>query len=189
MLDATPFLFMDLIAAVQRIPIRPRFRVAVQLFFQKAPCLAGLSLLLYYIGQYSKYGTADVWMPKLHITTGSSVPIYRQIVDQMRQAVGSGKLSTGEAVLSVRALARELLINPNTVAKAYSALVRDGLLESRQGRGYFVAERREIYTRKERHRRLEEAMDPFLAEALTLGFEPEQIMEQINKRLTKMSRK
>lgn len=128
-------------------------------------------------------------MLRLQITTGSTVPIYKQIVDQMRQAVGSGKLSTGEAVLSVRALAKELLINPNTVAKAYSALVRDGLLESRQGRGYFVAQRREIYTRKERQRRLEEAMAPFLAEALTLGFEPEQIVEQVNKRLTKLSRK
>lgn len=128
-------------------------------------------------------------MLRLEVTTGSAVPIYKQIVDQVRQAVGGGKLSTGEAVPSVRALAKELLINPNTVAKAYSALVRDGVLESRQGRGYFVAQRREIYTRKERQRRLEEAMDPFLAEALTLGFEPEQITEQINKRLTKMSRK
>ena len=128
-------------------------------------------------------------MLRLQITTGSSSPIYRQVVDQIRQSVGSGKLAVGDAVPSVRSLASELLVNPNTIAKAYSALVRDGVLESQQGRGYFVAERREIYTKRERQRRLEQVMDPFLAEALTLGFEPEQIVEEINKRLSRMSRK
>ena len=117
------------------------------------------------------------------ITTGSSVPIYRQLVDQIRHAVAGKKLKTGESLPSVRALAGELVVNPNTVAKAYAALVRDGVLESHQGRGYFVAERREIYTRKERMRRLDEVMNPFLAEALTLGFDAEQILEQVRKRL------
>ena len=122
-------------------------------------------------------------MLRIQITTGSSIPIYRQVIQQIRQAVASGKLVVGEIVPSVRALAGELLVNPNTVAKAYSALVRDGVLESHQGRGYFVAQRREIYTRKERQRRLEEVMDPFLAEALTLGFDAEQIQEEVGKRL------
>lgn len=117
------------------------------------------------------------------ITTGSSIPIYRQLVDQIRHAIASKKLATGEALPSVRALAAELVVNPNTVAKAYSALVRDGVLESHQGRGYFVAERREIYTKKERQRRLEEIMKPFLAEALTLGFDGEQILAEVKKRL------
>ena len=79
------------------------------------------------------------------------------------------------------------MLNPNTIAKAYAALVRDGVLESQQGRGYFVAARREIYTRKERQRRLEEVMDPFLAEALTLGFDGEQIGVEIRKRLEKLA--
>ncbi len=127
-------------------------------------------------------------MLRLQVTIGSSVPIYRQIADQIRQAVASEKLNVGDSLPSVRALAGELLVNPNTIAKAYSALVRDGVLESQQGRGYFVAERREIFTRKERQRRLEEVMDPFLAEALTLGFEPEQIVEQIQKRLQRLAK-
>ncbi len=127
-------------------------------------------------------------MLRLQVTIGSSVPIYRQVADQIRQAVASEKLNVGDSLPSVRALAGELLVNPNTIAKAYSALVRDGVLESQQGRGYFVAEPREIFARKERQRRLEEVMDPFLAEALTLGFEPEQIVEQIQKRLQRLAK-
>ena len=124
---------------------------------------------------------------RIQITTGSSIPIYRQVVDQIRHAAASGKIAVGEALPSVRSLAAELVLNPNTIAKAYAALVRDGVLESQQGRGYFVAARREIYTRKERRRRLEEVMDPFLAEALTLGFSAEQIVEEVTKRLQKLA--
>ncbi|MFK8110929.1 MAG: GntR family transcriptional regulator [Rubripirellula sp.] len=127
-------------------------------------------------------------MLRLQVTTGSSLPIYRQVIDQIRHAVASEKIKVGEPLPSVRALAGELLVNPNTIAKAYSALVRDGVLESQQGRGYFVAERREIYTRKERQRRLEEVLDPFLAEAITLGFDEQQIVDEIRKRLARMSR-
>jgi len=124
---------------------------------------------------------------RIQITTGSSVPIYRQVVDQIRHGIATGGLAVGESVSSVRALATELVLNPNTIAKAYTVLVRDGVLESHQGRGYFVAERREIYTRKERQRRLEEVMDPFLAEALTLGFDAEQIQVEVQKRLQRLA--
>ena len=124
---------------------------------------------------------------RIQVTTGSSVPIYRQVVDQIRYAVATGNIAVGKPLPSVRALAGELVLNPNTIAKAYAALVRDGVLESQQGRGYFVATRREIYTRRERQRRLENIMDPFLAEALTLGFEAEQILAEVQKRLGKLA--
>jgi len=124
---------------------------------------------------------------RIQITTGSRIPIYRQVVDQIRHAVATGTIAVGKPLPSVRALARELVLNPNTIAKAYSALVRDGVLESQQGRGYFVAARREIYTRRERQRRLGEVMDPFLAEALTLGFDAEQIEVEVRKRLKKLA--
>ena len=127
-------------------------------------------------------------MLRLQVTTGSSVPIYRQVVDQIRHAVANKRLAVGDSLPSVRGLAGELLVNPNTVAKAYAKLVRDGVLVSHQGRGYFVAERREIYSRKERHRRLVEVMDPFLSEALTLGFDEEQIISELHKRLQKLAR-
>jgi GntR family transcriptional regulator len=123
---------------------------------------------------------------RIQISTGSSSPIYRQIADQIRYAVATGNLAVGEPLPSVRALAGELVLNANTVAKAYSALVRDGVLESQQGRGYFVATQREIYTRRERQRRLKKIMDPFLAEALTLGFDAEQIQIEVQKQLQKL---
>ncbi len=123
---------------------------------------------------------------RIQISTGSGTPIYRQIADQIRYAVATGRLSVGDPVPSVRALAGELVLNANTVAKAYSALVRDGVLESQQGRGYFVATQREIFTRRERQRRLSEIMDPFLAEALTLGFDADQIQAEIQKRLSQL---
>ena len=126
-------------------------------------------------------------MFRIQITTGSNLPIYQQIVDQIRAGVAGGKLPVGEPMPSVRALAAELVVNPNTVAKAYSILVRDGVLESQRGRGYFVAQPREIYTAKERKRRLDESMDPFLAEALTLGYDAERIVQEVQKRLQQMS--
>ncbi len=122
----------------------------------------------------------------VQVTAGHGVPIYRQVVDPIRQSAASGRLAIGEALPSVRALAGELLINPNTSPRAYAVLVRDGVLESHQGRGYFVSERRDIFTRRERQRRLEEAISPFLAEALTLGFTEQQILDEVQKRLQRM---
>ena len=127
-------------------------------------------------------------MFRIQITTGSSQPIYRQVADQIRHGVATGKMAVGDLLPSVRGLATELVVNPNTVTKAYAALVRDGVLESQQGRGYFVAKRREIYSRAERTRRLGEVMDPFLAEALSLGFDEEQIVVEIQKRMRKIAR-
>ena len=124
---------------------------------------------------------------RIQVTIGSSVPIYRQIVDQIRHAVATGIMPVGEQVPSVRALAGELVLNANTIAKAYAALVRDGVLERQQGRGYFVAARREIFSRKERQRRLGEVMDPFIAEALTLGFDAEEIVLEVQKSLEKVA--
>lgn len=126
-------------------------------------------------------------MFRIQITTGSNLPIYQQIVDQVRSGVAGGKLPIGESLPSVRSLASELVVNPNTVAKAYAVLVRDGVLESQRGRGYFVSQPRDIYTAKERKRRLEEAMDPFLAEALTLGYDADRIVQEVQKRLQQIS--
>ncbi|MDA8746100.1 GntR family transcriptional regulator [Rubripirellula amarantea] len=126
---------------------------------------------------------------KIQIITGGKVPIYRQIVDQIRSSIGARSLDVGDPLPSVRSLATELVVNPNTVAKAYSALVQDGVIESQQGRGYFVAQRREIYTKKERNRRLEEAIGPFLAEAVTLGFDENEIVSEIRKHFQKLAQR
>ncbi|MEM6689755.1 MAG: GntR family transcriptional regulator [Planctomycetota bacterium] len=125
-------------------------------------------------------------MLRIQITTGNKVPIYQQVVDQVRASIASGGLEIGSPLPSVRALATELVVNPNTVAKAYAQLVRDGVLESQQGRGYFVAKRREIYTKAERNRRLDEALQPLVAEALVLGFDKDELLQAIEKHFRRL---
>ncbi|KAA5543907.1 GntR family transcriptional regulator [Roseiconus nitratireducens] len=124
----------------------------------------------------------------MQIVTGGKSPIYRQVVDQVRSGIAAGKLTVGDPLPSVRGLAAELVVNPNTIAKAYSILVSEGAVESHQGRGFFVAEQRNIYTKAERLRRLEEALRPAIAEALSLGFDEQELLAQTSKhfhRLTK----
>lgn len=125
----------------------------------------------------------------LQITTGSDVPIFRQIVSQVRAAIAAGTLAVGDGLPSVRGLAAELVINHNTVAKAYAELVRDGLIESQQGRGYFVTLRREIYTKAERTRRVVALIEPMISEATTLGFDDDELIKLVSKEIEKLSRK
>jgi GntR family transcriptional regulator len=122
---------------------------------------------------------------ELRISTGSPTPIYRQIVDQIRHAVACGVQRAGDPLPSVRGLAEQLVINANTVAKAYNDLTRDGVIEARQGRGYFVGDRRQVYSRAERTRRLEQALDTFLSEALVLNFARDEICAALDKRLAR----
>ena len=124
----------------------------------------------------------------IQITTGGKVPIYRQVVDQIRSAVASGTLSVGDPLPSVRGLANELVVNPNTIAKAFNALLQDGLIESQQGRGYFVAERRDIYSKKERSRRLREAVGPLVSEASALGIGEDEVIAELKKQFQKTVR-
>ncbi len=124
----------------------------------------------------------------IRITTGSGTPIYRQIVDQVRLAVATGALSPGDAMPSVRGLAERLVINFNTVAKAYGELVRDGVLESLQGKGFFVAEKRQVYSEAERLRRLRQALDAFVREAVFLDFSDDEIRKAVDDTLAELDR-
>lgn len=117
------------------------------------------------------------------ITTGTSVPIYRQIVDQVRRAAATGQLEAGEQVPSVRALAEQLVINPNTVARAYADLVREGVLDAHQGKGLFVARRRPVYTKTERLRRLDPMLEAYVNEGLHLGFTAEELRDALDRKL------
>ena len=123
----------------------------------------------------------------ISIAPGSPVSIYRQIVEQVGAAVVAGRLEENEALPSVRSLAEELVVNPNTIARAYSELVREGIVESRAGKGMFVAPRRQLYTRPERLRRIEPALNAYVSEALLLGFTPEEIAEQVNTKTLELS--
>ena len=120
---------------------------------------------------------------EISIVTGSDVPIYRQIVDQVCRAVATGQLSPGDQLPSVRTLAEDLVINPDTVRKTYADLVGQGVLESRQGIGVFVARRRAVYTKTERIRRIDAALEAFVNEAVYLGFTPEEMHGAVERKL------
>jgi GntR family transcriptional regulator len=119
----------------------------------------------------------------INITTGAGTPIYRQIVEQVRLGVATGSLAPGDAMPSVRSLAEQHVVNPNTVVKAYAELVRDGILESHHGKGFFVAEKRQVYSRAERLRRLRQALDTFVHEAVFLDFTADEIRQVVDEKL------
>lgn len=117
------------------------------------------------------------------VNTGSATPIYRQITEQVRHAVATGRVAVGEQLPSVRALAEELVLNPNTVARAYADLAREGLIESRAGRGVFVIQKRKVFSREEGRRRLEPLIDALIGEAMAMDFTPEQLLEAFENKM------
>jgi GntR family transcriptional regulator len=122
---------------------------------------------------------------EITIATGSPTPIYRQIAEQICRAVATGRLEPGEQIPSVRALAEQLVINPNTVARTYADLIRDGVLEAQQGKGVFIARRRMVYTKAERLRRIDASLEAFISEGVQLGFTPEELREALERKLKK----
>jgi GntR family transcriptional regulator len=119
----------------------------------------------------------------IQIATGSNLAIYRQIADQIRRSVSNGDLLPGDQLPSVRVLAEQLVINPNTVAKAYSHLTQEGVVEAQAGRGLFVAARRQLLSAPERERRLDLALDTFLNEVLFLDFSANEILALMKQKL------
>jgi GntR family transcriptional regulator len=104
----------------------------------------------------------------LKVDTSDAVPIWRQIEEGVRRLVASGTLDPGDPVLSVRELARELRVNPATVAKAYQRLTDAGLLRVRRGEGTFVAERSPEEMQSERYRLLSHEADRYVTVARTI---------------------
>lgn len=121
---------------------------------------------------------------RFQLNVGSAVPIYKQITDQVRLAVATGRLAVEHQLPSVRALAEDLVVNPNTVARAYADLSREGLLETRAGRGVFVARKRRVFTREEGWRRIEPLLDSLIGEAMTLDFSPADLRKAFETKLS-----
>lgn len=119
------------------------------------------------------------------IRAGSGEPIYEQIVRQVKHAITTGVLKAGEQLPTVRELASQLVINPNTVARAYRELELAGLLESTTGRGTFVKFSPPRLMREERRRRLQPFLDQLLAEASVLNFSFEELLEQMKETIQK----
>ena len=119
---------------------------------------------------------------ELHVDTSSREPIYRQLATQVREAVARGRLSPGEKLPSVRELSRSLVVNPNTIARAYTELEREGVLNTRQGMGVFVATPNCELTKSAKRKKLEELLDGLLTEAVYLGFQKQDLLEMVTRR-------
>jgi len=121
------------------------------------------------------------------ISTGSGIPIFRQVTDQIRLAIATGRLPAGQQLPSVRALAERLLVNPNTIAKAYAELAREKVIETQQGRGVFVAPPRRMYTNAERARRIDPLMTALVNEGISLGYSPQDLIDLLKRQLAELS--
>ena len=118
-----------------------------------------------------------------HVDTKHPTPLYHQLERSIRFAIATGKLAIGDQLPTVRQLAVDLRINANTVAKVYTELERNGVVETRRGVGTFVIARpNEAATRKDREKRLRELADHFVSETHKHGFSMEDVIEHLEKR-------
>jgi GntR family transcriptional regulator len=115
----------------------------------------------------------------LQIVTGDPRPIARQITDGVKRLIAGAEIQAGDALPSVRGLALQLSINPNTVAKAYAELTAEGWLHARAGLGLFVAEQRQRLSDAERARRLDEAVDRFVGDVIGLDYPADAILDRV----------
>jgi GntR family transcriptional regulator len=118
-----------------------------------------------------------------NIDSASRLPIYRQLTEQIREGIARGRLAAEQRLPSVRDLSRQLVINPNTVARAYTELEREGVLNTRAGLGVFVAQPKGELTKKARKQRLHEVLDRFLVEAVHLGFSSDEVLTVVSERV------
>lgn len=111
----------------------------------------------------------------------TGVPLYRQIIDQIRYGIASGLLQPGDQLPTVRGLAVQLKINLNTIAKAYKELEIQQVLETHQGSGTFISSKTLSLGRKERGKKLEDLCREFLTGARAYGFTNQDVIKQLEK--------
>jgi GntR family transcriptional regulator len=128
-------------------------------------------------------------MQGLRVDPKDAAAIWRQIEEGMRRLVSTGALAAGAAVPSVRDLARQLLVNPATVAKAYQRLVEAGVLAVRRGEGTFVSATPPVMRRSERRRLLREAALRYAAVAATVGATAAEAVGELEDVLEELPRK
>jgi len=119
---------------------------------------------------------------QLHISTKDGVPIYLQIVHQVKYLVAAGRLAPGEEIPPIRALAGQLVVNPNTVAKAYHELEREGVVTKRHGCGTYISDNGSPLARRERTKILSERVDALLVEARHMDIPLKEIIELVRDR-------
>ena len=133
-------------------------------------------------------------MVHLEIDHKKGLPIYLQIIEQIKHHIAAGRLSVGDQLPTVRSLAISLEVNPNTVAKAYTEMERTGILETRQGIGTFVKKSEDVLDDRERADKLRSIASSFVDEALWFGYSSDEIVSVVNmlvseKTLKKKSQK
>jgi GntR family transcriptional regulator len=111
----------------------------------------------------------------------SGVPVYRQLIDQVRAAMASSTLNAGDQLPTVRQLAVDLAINPNTVLRAYRELELGGLLETQQGTGTFISQKKVKRDDAERARQLSQLVGEFLSRAGAAGFSAEELLKELRE--------
>ena len=124
---------------------------------------------------------------QLHISS-DGVPIYQQIVDQIQYRIMSGQLCVGDELPTIRGLAEELRVNPNTVARAYRELENEGLVEKRRTTGTFVAELPATRSLAERRRLLTPHLDKLIIQSRQLGFSVDDLLDLLRKRDAQISK-
>ena len=125
----------------------------------------------------------------LNVDPSDAVPLWKQIEENVRRLVASGAMKPGSAMPSVRDLARDLSINPATVAKGYQRLVDAGILTVKRGEGTFVAEKPPVLPRGEREKELEGGAMRYASLAVTIGVSNEEAVERVKGRLGFLRRK
>jgi GntR family transcriptional regulator len=124
---------------------------------------------------------------QIHISSSDGVPLYLQIVNQVKYLVASRRLAPGEELPPIRALAEQLLINPNTVARAYRELEVAGVVEKRRTAGTYVAEAGSPLRRQERLKIIAERVDALLAEARQMDVSLEEVIQLTRQRERRMT--
>jgi GntR family transcriptional regulator len=118
---------------------------------------------------------------QIHIQAQGGVPIYLQVMQQIKYLVASGRLQPGDELPSIRTLAEQLIVNPNTIARAYRELETAGVVEKRRTAGTFVAEAGSPLARKERLKLLKQRVDQLLVEAFQMGFDLDEVLKLVQQ--------
>jgi GntR family transcriptional regulator len=119
---------------------------------------------------------------QIHISPNDGVPIYLQIVNQVKYLVSSGRMEQGAELPPIRVLATQLVINPNTVARAYRELELAGIVEKRRTAGTYVSAVGSPLARRERVKILTERIDALLAEARQMNIDTDAVVDLIRQR-------
>jgi GntR family transcriptional regulator len=135
-------------------------------------------IVLYYYGD-----TAEGAM-NIRVDPSLSVPVFQQIMDEVKSAIARGACAPGETIPSVRQMASQALINPNTVARAYRELEREGIVTTRRGLGVFVAESAEELCRNGRRGDIRKKLENITAEARRAGMSGEELRQEVDRALS-----